>query len=84
MPKFIDYHEKLPPMPPEVVEQMKATIQAGQTDEFGVKPINVYMGTGGQAVCMSEAPNAEAVRKAHEAKGIPVDSDTIIEVTSLV
>lgn len=82
MPKFMDYHEKLPPMPPEMVQQMQARIQAGQSDENGVTPLNVFISGDGEAYCLSEAPNAEAVRKAHEAVGVPVEK--IIEVNSLV
>ena len=83
MPKFIDYHAKMPEMPPEAVQQMAERIKAGQTDEFGVKPINVLMGTGGQAYCMTHAPDAEAVRKSHAAAGGPAP-DEVVEVQSLV
>ncbi|HZA21450.1 MAG TPA: DUF4242 domain-containing protein [Dehalococcoidia bacterium] len=82
MPKFMDYHEKPPPMPPEVMHQMQARIKAGQSDENGVTPLNVFVSGEGEAYCLSEAPNAEAVRKAHEAAGVPVEK--IVEVNSLV
>jgi hypothetical protein len=81
MPKFMDYHEKLPPMPPELMHQMEARIKAGQSDENGVTPLNVFVSGEGEAYCLSEAPNAEA-GKAHQAAGVPVEK--IVEVNSLV
>ena len=84
MPKFIDYHASLPPMPPEMMEQAKSQIIAGHPNEFGGKGLNLFLGTGGQAYCLSEAPNAEAVAKGHEALGIPINREDIIEVQSLV
>ena len=83
MPKFIDYHAKMPEMPPEAVQQVADRIKVGQTDEFGVKAINVLMGSGGQAYCMTHAPDAEAVRKSHAAAAAPPPDD-VVEVQSLV
>jgi hypothetical protein len=84
MPKFIDYHASMPQMPPEAVQQMTGLIKEGRPDEFGVRPLNVYMGTGGQAYCLTEAPDAEAVIRAHEAKGSSMNRAEVVEVTSLV
>ena len=61
MPKFIDYHESLPPMPPEMMAQAKAGIEAGAVNEFGGKGLNLFLGTDGSAYCLSEAPSADAV-----------------------
>ncbi len=82
MPKFMDYHETMPPLPPEAVQMMTEKVQASQTDDFGVKPINVIMG-GGHAWCMTEAPNAEAVCKSHEANGIDLNQGDVTEVMTL-
>ncbi len=84
MAKFIDYHAKMPQLPPEAAQQMAATIRAGQADEFGVKPLNVFMGAGGQVYCLCEAPSAEAVVNAHQAKGFALASHDVVEVTSLI
>ena len=84
MPKFIDYHESLPPMPPEMMAQAKAGIEAGAVNEFGSKALNLFMGTDGSAYCLSEAPDAEAVLKSHQALGIPQTLEDIKEVNSLV
>ena len=83
MPQFMDFHAKMPEFPPEAVEMMKQHIESGEANEFGAKPVNIYIGTEGQGWCISEAPNAQAVAKSHEAQGIPLSVDEIIEVTSV-
>ena len=82
MPKFLDYHAKMPQMPAEAVKQMQDMLKAKKKDQFGVTPLTVYMGNGGQAYCVSEAPNADAVRKSHQAHGGPAP-DQVVEVTSM-
>ena len=84
MPKFIDYHESLPPMPPEMMAQAKEGIEGGAVNEFGSKGLNLFMGTDGSAYCLSEAPDADAVLKSHQALGIPQALEDIKEVNSLV
>ena len=84
MPKFIDYHSKLPTLPPEAAKQMQDMIRAGKADQFGVKPLNLFMGKRGQGYCLTEAPNAEAVCKSHQAQGIALSKNEVTEVTSLV
>lgn len=84
MPKFIDYHAKLPAMPPEAVKGMQANIKAGKADKFGVKPLNVYMGKNGEAFCMTEAANADDICKSHEANGIKLSKGDVHEVTAAV
>ena len=84
MSKFIDFHQKLPPMPAEAVEMMRANLKAGKADKFGVKAVNLYTGKGGEAFCMTEAPNAEAVIKSHQAQGITQTREHVVEVNSLV
>jgi hypothetical protein len=37
----------------------------------------------GEAYCLSEAPNAEAVVKAHEAAGVAVRREDVLEVTAI-
>ena len=43
-----------------------------------------FMGTDGSAYCLSEAPDADAVLKSHQALGIPQTLEDIKEVNSLV
>ena len=52
MPKYLDYHETMPPMPPEAMQAVQEAIASRQADEFGVKPLNAIMGDG-QAWCLS-------------------------------
>ena len=88
MPKFMDFHESIPEMSPEQAQGLMAAatekIKAGQADDSGVVPLNVFFGSGGQAYCLSEAPNVEAVVKSHDAVGISQESRNIHEVNSLV
>lgn len=83
MPQFIDHHPMGPGLPPEAAEGIAENIRAGETDEFGVKGLNVYLGKTGEAFCVSEAPNAEAVLKAHEAAGFPISRTDVVEVEAV-
>ncbi len=90
MPRFLDHHAKMPAMPPEAVEQgkkmleqMKSDIKARKADQFNVTPVNVFMGANGESWCLTDAPNADAVIKAHAAKGSKLSLSDIVEVTSL-
>lgn len=84
MPKYVDYHAELPPMPAEVQQQAAERLKAGQTNEFGVKGLNVYFGTNGAAWCVSEGPSIDAVVKSHQALGIPLEAAQVVEVQSMV
>lgn len=84
MPKFIDYHARMPQLPPQVVQQMVGAIKSGKADEFGVKPLNAIIGSGGDGWCLAEAPNADAVCRSHEAKGIALSKGEVKEVQTLV
>ena len=81
MPKFIDHHA-IGPATPETTEFIRGRVQAGQPDEFGVKPVNVYLGNG-EAWCISEAADAEAVCRSHAALGIQLERSAVNEVTSV-
>jgi uncharacterized protein DUF4242 len=83
VPKFIDHHE-MSDVAPEMAAAIGERIKAGEADEHGVKGLNVYLGKDGTAFCLSEAPDAEAVVKAHEAYGFSLDSADVVEVQSVV
>jgi hypothetical protein len=83
MPKFIDHHE-MRDVAPELAEGIAERIRAGQSDEHGVKGLNVFLGKDGTAFCLSEAPDADAVFKAHEAVGFPLSRSDVVEVESVV
>ncbi len=82
MPTFLDHHA-MPQLSPEMKEGMAERIRSGQADENGARAVNVYMADG-DAYCLSDAPNAEAVVKAHEAAGVTIRREDIVEVTAIV
>ncbi len=82
MPTFLDHHA-MGEMSPEMKEGMAERIRSGQPDENGAKALNLYLADG-EAYCLSEAPNAEAVQKAHEAAGVAIGREDIVEVEALV
>lgn len=84
MPKFLDYHAKMPKMPPEAMKAAQADIKVGKADKFGVKPINGFVSKDGAGWCLTEAPNADAVCRSHEAKGMKLGKGEVYEVSSLV
>lgn len=84
MPNFIDYHLKMPELPPEALSQMKETIGAGKADQFGSIPLNVFIGANGDAYCLSEAPSVEAVCQSHAAVGVEISPGDVHEVSPLV
>jgi hypothetical protein len=83
MPKFIDHHE-MSEVAPEMAAAIGERIKAGEADENGVKGLNVFIGKDGTAFCLSEAPDAESVVKAHEAYGFSLNSSDVVEVQSVV
>jgi uncharacterized protein DUF4242 len=83
MPKFIDHHE-MRDVAPELAEGIAERIKVGQADEHGVKGLNVFLGKDGTAFCLSEAPDAEAVIKAHESFGFSLERSDVVEVQSVV
>ena len=83
MPTFIDHHE-MSDVAPEMAAAIGERIKAGEADENGVKGVNVFLGKDGTAFCLSEAPDAGAVVKAHQAYGFSLDSADVVEVQSVV
>jgi hypothetical protein len=83
MPTFIDHHE-MSDVAPEMAAAIGERIKAGDADEHGVKGLNVFLGKDGTAFCLSEAPDADAVVKAHQAYGFSLDSADVVEVQSVV
>jgi hypothetical protein len=83
MPTFIDHHE-MSDVAPEMTAAIGDRIKAGEVDEHGVKGLNVFLGKDGTAFCLSEAPDAESVVKAHQAYGFSIGSSDVVEVQSVV
>ena len=80
MPTFMDFHEDLR-LPPEAVEDIGRGARAGETDQFGVRQIELYHNDEGKVYCLLDAPDEDAVRKHHEALGVPCGS--VDQVTAL-
>jgi len=72
----------MPELSPETKEAMSGRIRSGQSDDNGARALNVYLADG-EAYCLSDAPSAEAVVQAHEAAGVPIRREDVVEVTAL-
>jgi hypothetical protein len=82
MRRYLDHHPTNLNMPPEMVALIKQRLDSGRPDEFGERGLNVFIGAE-QTYCHTEAPNVDAVRKAHEALGINLDPQNVVEVQVL-
>ena len=82
MARFIDQHPTNPNMPPEVLTIIRQRLKSSEPDEFGERGISVFIGSR-RTYCHTEAPNADAVRRSHEAVGIFLGPDDIEEVQTL-
>jgi hypothetical protein len=83
MPRFIDHHE-MRDVAPEMAAGIAERIKAGERDEHGVKGLNVFLGKDGTAFCLSEAPDADSVVRAHESYGFALRREDVVEVDSVV
>jgi hypothetical protein len=70
MRRFMAFHDDLR-LPAEAVEQIAAGTRAGATDEFGVRQIELYHNADGKVCCLLEGPDEEAIRRHHQALGVP-------------
>jgi hypothetical protein len=84
---FIDTHDKARQTFPdgltrEQFEGFFMSFEAACRAE-GVVLVRVHAGLeGGKAFCLTMAPDAEAVKRAHQKAGLPFDSITEIETAS--
>lgn len=81
MPRFMDFHEDLK-LPADAIVQITQDTEEGKADEFGVRQLELYHNPDGKVYCLLEAPDADAVRRHHEALGVPCGQ--VHEVTSLL
>jgi hypothetical protein len=70
MPQFMDYHDDLK-LPDQAIQQITQDTKEHKADEFGVRQVDLFHNPDGKVYCLLEAPDAEAVRKHHEALGVP-------------
>ena len=83
MPKYLDHHKLKASLPAEAVKMAIEQIKGGKADQFGVKALNAFA-TKDEVWCYTEAANADAVHKSHEAKGMKVGRGDVKEVQSFV
>lgn len=69
MPRFMDFHDDLK-LPQEAIDQITADTKSATADQFGVTQVELYHNPEGKVYCLLEAPDADAVRKHHEALGV--------------
>ena len=81
MPTYMDFHDDLK-LPPDAVEGIKNGALNHETDEFGVRQVELYHNAEGKVYCLLDAPDAEAVRKHHAALG--VDCGEVHQVSQLL
>jgi hypothetical protein len=56
---------------PLTIEQLRTQTQAGATDEYGVRQLELYYNDEAKAYCLLEGPDEEAVRRHHAALDVP-------------
>jgi hypothetical protein len=66
----MDFHDD-PKLPDQAIQQITHDTKDKRADEFGVRQVELFHNTDGKVYCLLEAPDAEAVRKHHEALGVP-------------
>ena len=81
MPTFMDFHDDLK-LPGEAIDQITQDTRDEKADEFGVRQVELFHNPDGKVYCLLEAPDADAVRKHHEALGVPCGD--VHEVSSLL
>jgi len=65
----MDFHADLK-LPASALEQITADTKSATADQFGVTQVELFHNPEGQVYCLLDAPDAEAVRKHHEALGV--------------
>ena len=69
MPRFMDFHDDLK-LPDQAIREITKDTKDEKFDQFGVRQIELFHNPEGKVYCLLEAPDAEAVRKHHEALGV--------------
>jgi len=65
----MDFHDDLK-LPQSAIDQITQDTKSSTADQFGVTQVELYHNPEGKVYCLLEAPDAEAVRKHHEAIGV--------------
>jgi hypothetical protein len=80
MPLYIDFHAKMPPLPPEAIKEMRGLI--GRPGSSGATPVGAFFTKDDQGYCLYEAPNPDAVCRDHEEHGMKIEKGDVHEVTA--
>ena len=72
----------MPDSEPDALDELKSNI--GKKDQFGTTALGAYFTAYGQAYCLSEAPNSDAVCKSHESKGLTLGKGYVHEVKNSI
>ena len=84
MPKFLDIHDSMPEMPPEVAQQAAQMMRAGELNDRGCRGIDLLIADDGSGYCLSEGPSKEAVVASHQDLGLDLAIENVKEVTSVL
>lgn len=81
MPLFMDFHDDLK-LPQPAIDSLTQATKNRDTDQFGVRQVELFHNAEGKVYCLLEGPDAESVRKHHEA--LHVSCGDVHEVKSLL
>lgn len=70
MALFMDYHDDLK-LPHQAIDEIGRGAKAGETDQFGVRQVELFHNPDGKVYCLLEAPDEQAVRDHHAALDVP-------------
>jgi hypothetical protein len=66
----MDFHDDLQ-LPQEAINEIAQGTREGTADDFGVRQVELYHNADGKVYCLLEGPDEDAIRKHHEALGVP-------------
>ena len=69
MPQFMDFHSYLK-LPARGIAELTEATRNHATDEFGVRQVELYHNPDGTVFCLLDGPDAESIKKHHDALGI--------------
>jgi hypothetical protein len=70
MPTFMDFHDDLK-LPQEAIDAIAQGARNKDTDEFGVRQVELFHNSDGKVYCLLEGPDEESIRKHHAALDVP-------------
>jgi hypothetical protein len=70
MPRFMDYHDNLK-LPQQAIDDIGRGAKEGESDQFGVRQVELFHNPDGKVYCLLDAPDEQAVRDHHAALDVP-------------